>query len=130
MVHVAVIPGEQEAEAVPEVLLAPGAKLDQHQAGGRVRDADVQEAVGLSPDEGSHLLGDVDDGATASGVETKPGALHPGSLRAATGGPTERSPSRLGTSRLNPDGPAPQPSAAAKPGGGPRAPAAALGGGG
>src|SRR6266480_3864197 len=89
VVDVAVVPGKQEAEAVPEVLLAAGAKLHHHQTGGGVGDAHVQEAVGLSPDEGRHLLGDVDDGAATSGVETKPGGFHPGSLRASLGGTAE-----------------------------------------
>ena len=97
VVHVAVVPGKQEAEAVPEVLLAAGAKLHHHQTGGRVGNAHVQEAVGLSPDEGPHLLGDVDDGTAASGVETKPGGFHPGSLRVCIRGPAEVTEPHLAT---------------------------------
>ena len=61
-------------------------------------DAHVQEAVGLAPDEGRHLLGDVDDGTAASGVETKPGGFHPGSLRVCLGSSTEAPEPQLGTS--------------------------------
>src|SRR6266851_3623664 len=75
-VDVTVVPWQQEAKALEEVLVAARAEFHHHEAGGGMGDRDVDQAIALALEERRHVAGDVEDGRAVPGGELDPLALH------------------------------------------------------
>jgi methylmalonyl-CoA mutase C-terminal domain/subunit len=64
-VPVAVVPGEEPVDQLGQIVLAPGAQLDQRQTGGGMRREDVQQPVAPPGAEPLRIPGEVDQSALA-----------------------------------------------------------------
>ena len=81
-VPVAVVTWQQAFERVDEVVVGPGAGLDDRHAGGGVRDEDVAQAVAAIRAERPHRIGQVDGAARAVSTSSTSVSTH-SSLRRA-----------------------------------------------
>ena len=74
-VAVAIVARQQAFERVDEVVIGPGAGLDDRDTGGGVRHEHVAQAVLVAAAEGAHRVGEVDD-AAPGGVDIEYIGVH------------------------------------------------------
>ena len=79
-----VVAGKQRVERCDQVSVRARTQLDDHDARGRVRHEEVEEAVALARDEGGALVGQVEQSAVAPGPDRQLGGLQGNIARMAS----------------------------------------------